>query len=90
MQRKQANLPGKAVPPVIQGSLNTNILGKLSGYSVMMSLKELITIPSVKVQIMQLMGLKTSDKDQGKPCNLKIDLSQFMSKPKFPYLLMNY
>ena len=52
MQRKQANLPGKAVPPAIQGSLNTNILGKLSRSSVMMSLKELITIPFVRVQIM--------------------------------------
>ena len=30
------------------------------------------------------MGLKTSDKDQGKLCNLKIDLSQFMSKPNIP------
>ena len=84
MQRKQANLPGKAFPPVIQGSLNMNILGKLFGSSVMMSLKELITIPSVRVQIIQLMGLKASDKDQGKLCNLKIDLSQFISKPNIP------
>ena len=30
---------------------------------------------------MQLMGLKASDKDQGKLCDLKIDLIQFMSKP---------
>ena len=89
-QRKQANLPSKAFPPVIQGSLNTNLLGKLFGSSVMTSLKELITTPSVRVQIMQLMGLKTSDKDQGKPCNLKIDLSKFMSNQIFLYLLMNY
>ena len=49
MQRKQANLPGKAVPPAIQGSLNTNILGKLSGSSVTMSLKELIAITFVRI-----------------------------------------
>jgi len=66
---------------VIQGNLNTNILGKLSGSSVMMSLKELVAIPSIRTQIMQLLGLKTNDKDQGKPCNLKVDLSQFVSKP---------
>ena len=48
MQRKQANLPGKAVPPAIQGSLNTNILGKIYGSSIMMSLKELITIHSIR------------------------------------------
>ena len=39
MQRKQLNLLGKGVPPAIQGSLNTNMLGKLFGYSIMMSLK---------------------------------------------------
>ena len=49
MSRKQVNLPGKGVPPAIQGGLNTNILGKLSGSSVMMSLKELIAIPSVTI-----------------------------------------
>ena len=49
MQRKQASPPSKGVPPVVQGSLSTNILGKLSGSSVMMSLKELIAIPSVGI-----------------------------------------
>ena len=33
---------------------------------------------------MHLLGLKTSDKDQGKPCNLKVDLSHFVSKPNIP------
>ena len=80
----KANPPSKVVPPMIRGSLNTNILRKLFGSSVMMSLKGLITIPSVRVQVMQLMGLKASDKEQEKLCDLKIDLSQFMSKPNIP------
>ena len=84
MQRKQVNLPGKGVPPMIQGSMNTNILGKLSRSSDMMSLTELIAMPFSIIQIMHLLGLKKSDKDQGKPCNLKVDLSHFFSKPNIP------
>ena len=49
MQRKQVSLPRKEVLPVIQGGLNTNILGKIYESSVMMSLKELIAIPSVRI-----------------------------------------
>ena len=33
---------------------------------------------------MHLLGLKTSDKDQEKPCNLRVDLSHFISKPSIP------
>ena len=46
-----------------------------------MSLKELIAIPSVRIKVMHLLGLKTSDKNQGKPCDLGVDLSHFFSKP---------
>ena len=69
---------------MIQDSINANILGKLSGSSVMMFLKGLIANPSVRIQIMHLLGLKTGDKDQEKPCNLKVDLSHFISKPIVP------
>ena len=55
MQRKQVSLPSKEVPPVIQESLNENILGKLFGSLVMMSLKELIVIPSIRIQVMHLL-----------------------------------
>ena len=48
MQRKQVSFPSKEVSPVIQESLNTNILGKLSRSLVMVSFKELIVIPSVR------------------------------------------
>ena len=47
----------------------------------MMSLKDLIAIPSVRIQVMHLFGLKTSEKNQGKPCNLEVDLSHLFSKP---------
>ena len=81
MQRKQVSPPSKGVPLVIRGNLNTNILGKLSRSLVMMFLKELIAIPSVRIPVMHLLGLKTSNKNQGKPCNLEVDLSHFFSKP---------
>ena len=63
MQRKPVSSPSKGIPPMRQDSINANILGKLSGSSVMMSLKGLIAIPSVRIQTMHLLGLKTGDKD---------------------------
>ena len=50
----------------------------------MMSLKELMIIPSVRTQVMHLLGLEISDKNQGKPYNLKVNLSHFFSKPNIP------
>ena len=47
MQRKPVSSPSKGIPPMIQDSINANILGKLFGSLVMMSLKGLMAIPSV-------------------------------------------
>ena len=84
MQRNPVSSPSKGIFPMVQNSINANLLGNFFGSSVKISLKGLIAIPSIRIQIMHLLGLKTGDKDQEKPCNLKVDLSHFISKPIIP------